>query len=61
MLKPALDVLAGQVVFRDTFSQYGAGLHYLQAATLWAFGPTLRVMRLSALAIYAVTAGVLVT
>src|SRR5262245_8915612 len=61
MLKPALDVLAGQLIFRDTFSQSGLGLHYMQAATLWVLGPTLRVMRLSALAIYAVTAGLLVS
>jgi hypothetical protein len=61
MLKPALDVLSGQTVFRDTFSQYGAGLPYLQAATLWMFGATLPVMRLSAVAVYALTAGVLVS
>jgi hypothetical protein len=61
MLKPALDLLAGQSVFRDTFSQYGVGLHYMQAATLWPFGPTLRVMRLGAVAIYALTAGLLVS
>jgi hypothetical protein len=60
MLKPALDVLAGQVVFRDTFSQYGIGLHYMQAALLWAFGATLPVMRATAVGIYALTAGVLV-
>ena len=30
MLKPALDVLSGQVLFRDTFTQYGALTTYLQ-------------------------------
>lgn len=35
MLKPALDVLSGQVLFRDTFSQYGALTTYLQVAALW--------------------------
>jgi hypothetical protein len=40
MLKPALDVLAGETLFRDTFSQYGLGTTYMQAAALWLFGPT---------------------
>jgi hypothetical protein len=61
MLKPALDVLAGQVVFRDTFSQYGVWLHYMQAGILWALGPTLPAMRFGAVAIYGLTAGLLVS
>lgn len=54
MLKPALDVLAGQVLFRDTFTQYGALTTYLQTAALW-FQPTLLSLRLQTVAAYAVT------
>lgn len=54
MLKPALDVLSGQVLFRDTFSQYGALTTYLQAAALW-FQPTLLSIRFLTVAAYAVT------
>jgi hypothetical protein len=50
MLKPALDVLSGQVLYRDTFSQYGPLTTYLQALAL-AVEPTLRSVRvLTALA-----------
>ena len=44
MLKPALDVLAGQVLYRDTFSQYGPLTTYLQALAL-AVQPTLLSLR----------------
>jgi hypothetical protein len=44
MLKPALDVLAGQVLFRDTFSQYGALTTYLHVLGLW-IQPTLLTLR----------------
>ena len=44
MLKPALDVLAGQVLYRDTFSQYGPLTTYLQALAL-AIQPTLHSLR----------------
>jgi hypothetical protein len=54
MLKPALDVLSGQVLFRDTFAQYGALTTYLQAAALW-FQPTLLSLRLQTVGAYAVT------
>jgi hypothetical protein len=52
MLKPALDVLSGQVLFRDTFSQYGPLTTYLQA---WVLGiqPTLLSLRLLTVAAYA--------
>ncbi len=53
MLKPALDVLSGQVLFRDTFTQYGALTTYLQAALL-RFEPTLLALRLMTVAAYAV-------
>jgi hypothetical protein len=45
MLKPALDVLSGQVLFRDTFTQYGPLTTYLQALAL-AIEPTLLSIRL---------------
>jgi len=54
MLKPALDVLSGQVLFRDTFMQYGALTCYLQAAALW-FQPTLLSIRLLNVAAYGVS------
>jgi hypothetical protein len=49
MLKPALDVLSGQVLFRDTFTQYGPLTTYLQAGAL-AIKPTLLSIRLLAVA-----------
>ena len=51
MLKPAFDVLAGQVLFRDSFTQYGALSSYLQAAALW-ISPTLLSIRLLTVAAY---------
>lgn len=54
MLKPALDVLAGQVLFRDTFSQYGALTSCLQVVALW-FNPSLLSLRLLAVAAYGLT------
>jgi hypothetical protein len=46
MLKPALDVAAGQMLFRDTFSQYGALTTLLQAASLVVFGKYLITIKL---------------
>ena len=54
MLKPALDVLSGQVLFRDTFTQYGALTCYLQVAALW-IQPSLFFLKLQTVAAYAVT------
>ncbi len=54
MLKPALDVLSGQVLFRDTFMQYGALSCYLQVAALWMH-PTLLSVRLLTVAAYGVS------
>lgn len=53
MLKPALDVLSGQVLFRDTFSQYGALTTYLQVLALW-IQPDLLSLRLLTVGAYAV-------
>ncbi len=52
MLKPALDVLSGQVLFRDTFSQYGPLTTYLQALVL-GVQPTLLSMRILTVIAYA--------
>jgi len=54
MLKPALDVLSGQVLFRDTFMQYGALTCLLQVAALWIH-PTLLAIKLLTVAAYATT------
>jgi hypothetical protein len=54
MLKPALDVLAGQVLFRDTFSQYGALTTYLHVAALW-IQPSLPSLRLMTVAAYGIS------
>src|SRR5258708_16448162 len=51
MLKPALDVLSGQVMFRDTFTQYGALTTYLQEVAL-SIPTTLLVMRLMTVMAY---------
>src|SRR3954466_4487537 len=58
MLKPALDVLSGQTLFRDTFMQYGALSCYLQATALWV-QPTLLSLKLLTVAAYAGTLFVL--
>jgi len=58
MLKPAMDVLSGQVLQRDTFSQYGPLTTYLQALAL-AFSPTLLSLRLLTVAAYAGSLGLL--
>lgn len=54
MLKPALDVVSGQVLFRDTFMQYGALSTYLQAVALW-ISPTLLAVRCMTVAAYGVS------
>ena len=54
MLKPALDVLSGQVLFRDTFMQYGALTCYLQVLALWIY-PSLLSIKLMMVAVYAIT------
>jgi hypothetical protein len=54
MVKPAMGVLAGQVLFRDTFSQYGAITTYFQALAL-AIQPSLLALRLATVALYGAT------
>lgn len=46
MLKPAIDVAAGRVIFRDTFCQYGALAVWLQALAVKLFGGELIVIQL---------------
>jgi hypothetical protein len=58
MLKPALDVLSGQTLFRDTFMQYGALSCYLHVAALMVL-PTLLSLKLLTVAAYAATLFVL--
>jgi len=46
MIKPAMDVASGQMLFRDTFTQYGALTTLLQAASLIIFGKYLITIKL---------------
>ena len=55
VLKPAIDVLSGQMLFRDSFTQYGAFFTYFQAAAMLIFGAELLVIRLQTALMYAVT------
>ncbi|MFA6569626.1 MAG: glycosyltransferase family 39 protein [Bacteroidota bacterium] len=59
MLKPALDVVSGKVLFRDTFTQYGALTTYIQAGALKIFGNYLIVIKLFTALFYALSSVVL--
>lgn len=59
MFKPALDVSQGSVLFRDTFSQYGALTTLLQAAALSIFGERLIVIKFLTAFIYGLISGML--
>lgn len=52
IFKPALDVARGQVLFRETFTQYGALYVWLEAAALAVFGEHVVVIRLLAAVFY---------
>lgn len=54
MLKPALDVVSGQVLFRDTFMQYGALTCYLEVVAL-EFLPRLIAIKLLVVGVYALS------
>jgi Dolichyl-phosphate-mannose-protein mannosyltransferase len=56
MLKPAIDVANGHVLFKDTFSMYGAGSIWLQAMAIRLFGEHLAVIRLLTAFAYALIA-----
>jgi hypothetical protein len=60
MLKTALDVLSGQTLFRDTFTQYGALTTYLHVLALKALGPQLLALKYLTVAAYGVAAAFLV-
>jgi len=55
MFKPALDVAEGKMLFRDTFTQYGALVTLLQALALKIFGPYLLVIKLQTAFFYALS------
>jgi hypothetical protein len=46
LIKPAIDVASGKMLFRDTFTQYGALTTLVQAASLLVFGKYLIVIKL---------------
>lgn len=56
MLKPAMDVANGRVVFRDTFSQYGILTPILQGLVVKLFGAELLFLRLLTVVCYGVCA-----
>jgi hypothetical protein len=56
MLKTALDVHSGQVLFRDTFTQYGALTTYVHVVALWLLGPHLLALKEATLVAYALAA-----
>ncbi|MEM4248160.1 MAG: glycosyltransferase family 39 protein, partial [Candidatus Nanoarchaeia archaeon] len=59
MLKPAMDVADGKILFRDTFTQYGALTTYLQALALKIFGKYLIVIRSQTVLFYSASVIVL--
>ncbi len=56
LLKPAIDVAQGKILFRDTFAEYGALTTFIQAAAIKLFGEYVLVMRLTTVFSYAVLA-----
>lgn len=52
LFKPAFDVASGKMLFRDTFTQYGALTTLIQSLVLVIFGRYLLVMKLSAAVFY---------
>ncbi len=56
MLKPAIDVASGRMIFRDTFTMYGALTTYIQALAIKIFGERLMVIQLLTAFIYSVNA-----
>lgn len=55
-LKAAIDVASGSVIFKETFSQYGALTAWIHAGFVKAFGPGLFSIRLATVVAYAGTA-----
>ncbi|RJR42386.1 MAG: hypothetical protein C4576_16130, partial [Desulfobacteraceae bacterium] len=54
VLKPAVDVANGKMLFRDTFSQYGALTILVQAFAIKLFGSKLIVIRLLTASVYGI-------
>lgn len=59
MLKPALDVLDGQTLHRDTFTQYGPLTTLIHSAVMRVFGERLLVLRVATLAVESLAIGLL--
>jgi hypothetical protein len=59
MLKPALDLLSGQALFRDTMSLYGPLNTYIQAGFLTLLGPRLISLRICTVVMYGLAGGFL--
>ncbi|MEI7701511.1 MAG: hypothetical protein WCK86_17060 [Planctomycetia bacterium] len=59
MLKPAVDVAEGQMLHRDTFSQYGPLTTLTHAALLNVFGKKLIVLRVATALMYSLSLGAL--
>lgn len=53
LLKPALDISEGKMLYKETFTQYGAIVSLLQSLFLIIFGKTLLVLKLQIALIYA--------
>ncbi len=60
MFKTALDVLSGQLLFKETFSQYGALTTYLQVAALKILGPSMLSLKILNVIMYGVASAFLV-
>jgi hypothetical protein len=58
MLKPAMDILSNQILFRESFTQYGALTTYIQSLFLGVFGATLKVLKLSTVCMYALSSSI---
>ena len=56
MLKPAMDVAAGRVIFRDTFNQYGFLTTFIQAVAVRIFGGELLAIKLLTVVFYGLCA-----
>ncbi|MDD2403878.1 MAG: hypothetical protein PHI56_05000 [Victivallaceae bacterium] len=56
MFKPAADMAAGQVLFRDSFTQYGLLTTWIQSIAIRIFGEQLIWVRFSAVFFYALSA-----
>jgi len=59
LMKPAIDLLHGKMLFRDSFSQYGALTTILQAGAMHFFGEYLIVIRYLTVLFYGAIAGVM--